>query len=212
MTAFADALATLGEAFRRTTPTFITIVSLVSILGYGAAFTIHAVTTPITTPTITTIATWTGTALILLAASATAAIHTSLAQSWATYTTPRLSDALDALPATTRILPLLLIAILHTLTFSVFLREPGAYIALTYWLWAGPVITNHIINATDTPLYRAIPQGIMLAIRNYRITIPLTLLAAATLALGIITIIGMLYAIPLIVLAHAIAYRDTHGL
>lgn len=212
MATISDAFAAAGEAFRRTTPGFVLLFSGVTVAGYGLAFIINAATAPVNTPIATPIATWGGALLILLITSAVLAIHTGFAQSWAIHTYPTPNDALDALPATIRIFPIVILALLNLLAFSVFLRQPGAIIAITYWIWAGPVIAQHAISNTDTPLYRAIPQGAAHALRTYRTSIPLALLAAALLYLGLITLLGMLYVLPLLTLAHAIAYRDTHGL
>ena len=212
MTTFSDAFAALGEAFRRTTPGFVLLFSGITVVGYGVGYVINAATAPITTPGIGTVATWTGALLIVLVGSAMLAMHTALAQTWATHAPPALSDALDALPSTLRTLPILLLVGLSFLALATFFRQFGVGLFLAFWLWTGPVVIQHVVHAHDVPLHRALREGFGHAFRSFPLTLPLALLVAGLLYLGAITFVGLLYVLPLLTLAHAIAYRDSVGL
>lgn len=200
-------LQRVREAFSSTRPQFIALYTLTSLLTYAGLFATNMIAAPIDDPFVTAV----GIGLSFLIGAAALAIQAALAAEAALGFPPSFVNALNNY---TKALPLGLVLVPAGLLVQAghyFGGTTGALVAGAVLLWFAPLTIMYLADST-LPAHRAFGAAILNTVRCAGDTLPLLLFNALFLTIGALTVVGVIYALPLVALSGTLVYRDIHGI
>ncbi len=197
-----DLLAGLREALERTTPRLILLVCGAAVTAYGAAYATNAVLAPIELEG----AVWFGAALIVLIAGIAGAYQAAVALATAR-SLPPAGPTQDTFVHGAAGAVLLAIAGATVLLLDAILGPFASIPLMVVWAWLLPHAFLHVASTSDiTPL--GVLGALGRTVRAPLATLPAALIAIALVAVGIATVIGWLYTLPLASVILAVTHRD----
>lgn len=205
--AMNDGLAAIAEAFQRTTPAFFLRFSMVSLFAYFVGYAINWAAAPIPDH----FATFVGAGLILATFGITLSLHGAMATDRASELTPGVPAVMDAFAGGMRTLAYLTLATTLVLLAGAVFGLVGTILTFILIAWTAP-LTLYLLVDTDANLFGSLANGVRHTIAAAPNTLILLVFNAACLTIGVFTLLGWVYLVPLAAVANAVTYRELHGI